>query len=75
MTSNNDFALEQRLTELEVRLTFIDDTVQALGSADAELALRVAALERIVRDLRSELTTVRADAGHDPHSEPPPPHY
>lgn len=75
MSSNNDGALEQRLAELEVRLTFIDDTVQALGAADAELALRVVALERIVRDLRNELASVRVDAGHDPHSEPPPPHY
>jgi SlyX protein len=67
--------LEQRLTELEVRLTFIDDAVQALTAADAEQSLRIAALERLVRDLRSELATVRTSQGHDPHSEPPPPHY
>jgi SlyX protein len=67
--------LEQRLTELEVRLTFIDDAVQALTAADAEQSLRIAGLERLVRDLRSELASVRAGSGHDPHSEPPPPHY
>ncbi|HEX5306973.1 MAG TPA: SlyX family protein [Dyella sp.] len=67
--------LEQRLTELEVRLTFIDDTVHALGAADAEQAMRIAALERLVRDLRSELASVRIGASSDPHDEPPPPHY
>ncbi|GFZ99677.1 SlyX family protein [Dyella caseinilytica] len=67
--------IEQRLAELEVRLTFIDDAVQALTTVDAEQSQRIAALERMVRDLRSELATVRTGQGHDPHSEPPPPHY
>lgn len=66
---------EQRLTELEVRLAFIDDAVQALVAADAEQSLRIAVLERVIRDLRSELETVRLGQGPDPHSEPPPPHY
>lgn len=68
-------ALEARLTELEVRLAFIDDAVQALAEADADQALRVAALERLVRDLRSEVSSLRLAGGADPHSEPPPPHY
>jgi SlyX protein len=71
MTTNN----EQRLMELEVRLAFIDDAVQALISADAEQSMRIATLERIVRDLRSELASVRTGQGNDPQSEPPPPHY
>lgn len=73
--SDERLDLEQRLTELEVRLTFIDDTVHALGAADAEQALRIAALERIVRDLRSELASVRIGASNDARDEPPPPHY
>lgn len=71
----SDDSLQQRLTELEVRLTFIDDTVNALASADADQSVRIAALERAIRDLRNELSTVRLSQGHDPHSEPPPPHY
>jgi SlyX protein len=66
---------EQRLTELEVRLAFIDDAVQALVTADADQSLRIATLERVIRDLRNELETVRLGQGPDPHSEPPPPHY
>ncbi|HET6553977.1 MAG TPA: SlyX family protein [Dyella sp.] len=70
-----DDSLQQRLTELEVRLTFVDDTVNALAGADAELSMRLAALEDIIRGLRSELSSLRASQGADPHSEPPPPHY
>lgn len=66
---------EQRLTELEVRLAFIDDAVQALVAADAEQSLRIATLERLIRNLRGELETIRLGQSHDPHSEPPPPHY
>lgn len=66
---------EDRLTELEVRLAFIDDAVQALVAADAEQSLRIATLERLVRDMRNELETVRLGQDPGPHSEPPPPHY
>jgi SlyX protein len=67
--------LEQRLTEMEVKLTFIDDTVQALASADADQSVRIASLERALRDLRGELSSMRIGQADDPHSEPPPPHY
>jgi SlyX protein len=68
-------AIEQRLADLEVRLTFIDDTVQALAAADAEQALRIVELERLLHLLRQELQSVRLGAASDAHSEPPPPHY
>ena len=71
----SDDTLQQRLTELEVRLTFVDDTVNALASADAELSMRLALLEDVIRGLRNELSSLRSSQGHDPHSEPPPPHY
>ena len=67
--------LEQRLTEMEVKLTFIDDTVQALASADADQSVRIASLERALRDLRGELSSMRIGNSDAPHSEPPPPHY
>jgi SlyX protein len=67
--------LEQRLAELEVKLTFIDDAVQALTTADADQSLRIAALERSLRELRGELSSMRVAQSDDPHSEPPPPHY
>lgn len=72
--ASND-GLQQRLAELEVRLTFIDDTVEALAVADADQSQRIAALERALRELRGELMSVRLGQASDPHSEPPPPHY
>jgi SlyX protein len=67
--------LEQRLTELEVRLTFLDDTVQALVQADSDKARRIARLERLLGDLHAELVALRQAQSDDPHDEPPPPHY
>lgn len=67
--------LEQRLDELEVKLTFIDDTVHALAAADADQSQRIAVLERLLRDLRGELSSFRTSQSDDSHDEPPPPHY
>ena len=67
--------LEDRVTELEMRVAFVDDTVNELSSADAEIARRLDLLERALRDLRSDLVNMRAGLGSDPASEPPPPHY
>ena len=67
-------AIEQRLADLEVRLTFLDDTVQALAAADAEQAMRIVELERLLHLLRQELQNARLGPASDPHSEPPP-HY
>jgi SlyX protein len=49
--------------------------VQGLADADGERSMRIATLERLVHDLRTELASLRLGQGHDPHSEPPPPHY
>lgn len=67
--------LDLRLDEMEVKLTFIDDAVQALTSADAEQSQRIAVLERSLRDLHRELSSMRTSQADDPQSEPPPPHY
>ena len=72
---NANDAVLQRLDEMEVKLTFIDDTVQALATADASLSLRIAVLERALRELRGELSAMRVAQADDPHNEPPPPHY
>ena len=68
-------SLEDRMTELEVRLAFVDDTVNSLNDT-------VAAHERQLREmltamelLRGELVAARTAFAHDVHDEPPPPHY
>ena len=72
---SGDEGLMRRLEEMEVKLTFIDDAVQALTSADAVQSQRLALLERTLRDLRGEMAAMRVSQGDDHHDEPPPPHY
>ncbi len=74
MTSADD-KLQERLAELEVKLTFIDETVQGLATADASQAVRIAALEHALRTLRGELSSMRSTLVDDARNEPPPPHY
>ena len=71
----SDEKLHQRLDDMEIKLTFIDDAVQALIQVDAGQSQRIAALERALRELRGEIDSVRLGQSSDPHSEPPPPHY
>jgi SlyX protein len=65
---------DDRMMELEMRLAFIDDTVNGLSSADIEISRRLDRLERALRDLRSDLMNMRAGLGSDAANEPPP-HY
>lgn len=67
--------LEARLTELEIKLAFADDTVQSLITADLEQSRRIAALEALAQALRGELAALRSGSPGDAQAEPPPPHY
>lgn len=71
----SDGATPERLADLETRITFMDDALGALSDADATLSRQLLALEQAVHDLRAELASIRVALGHDPHDEPPPPHY
>ncbi len=64
-----------RIQDLEIRVTFLDDAVAALSTADAGMVQRMRAIETALGMLREELEALRSASGHDPHSEPPPPHY
>lgn len=64
-----------RESELEIKLTFLDDTVAALSDADAEQAQQLRRIERSLHEIRAELQTLRLALGHDARDEPPPPHY
>lgn len=70
-----DRAADERIDDLEVRLTFVDETVAGLSAADAEQSMRLRALEQALQDIRHELRTIRTAMGHDVRDEPPPPHY
>ncbi|QIK81533.1 SlyX family protein [Lysobacter sp. HDW10] len=68
--------IEERLVELESRIAFQDDTIQALNDAlaDAQMALskQQLVLKRIVEELKSARG---AGVTIDAADEPPPPHY
>ena len=66
---------EKRLTEVETRLAFIDDALAGLTEAEAETSRRILAIERMLAELRVELSAIRTGLAEDVRDEPPPPHY
>jgi len=67
--------LEDRLTELEVRLAFVDDTMSTLSAAVAEHDRALHEIRLALERLRSDLAGMRGAFSGDVHDEPPPPHY
>ena len=67
--------LEDRLTELEVKLAFVDDTMASLNTTVSEHDRALKDIRVAVEQLRAELTGVRSALAHDARDEPPPPHY
>ena len=67
--------LEDRLTELEVRLAFVDDTVATLSATVAEHDRVLQDLRLAMERLRNELVDMRVAFSADARDEPPPPHY
>lgn len=67
--------LEERLTELEVRFAFLEDTVAVLNATVSAHDRLLGDMHQEFRRLRSELSVVRSSLSHDPAGEPPPPHY
>lgn len=68
-------SLEERLTELEVRLAFVDDTLGVLNDSVAAHERRLLEMHALIGRLRDELVAARSVLGHDARDEPPPPHY
>ena len=70
-------SLEERLTELETRLAFVDDAVQSLGDTIALHDRQMLAMRNAMEGLRGELVEARNALGQvrDARDEPLPPHY
>ncbi len=68
-------SLEERLTELEVRLAFVDDTMLSLNDTIALHDRYLHELRNAIEALRGDLLAVRSTLGNAAHDEPPPPHY
>ena len=67
--------INERLAELETRFAFQDDVVATLNPQVASQERKLIDLVEELRQLRREVTLLRAALGHDMADEPPPPHY
>lgn len=71
-------SLEDRLTELETRLAFVDDMVGSLNDTVAAHDRQLHSLHNALERMRHELVATRGALAHavrDAGDEPPPPHY
>ena len=65
---------DERLDDMELRLTFLDDAVSSLGDSEAQQSRRLLQLESALAELRRELASLRTSLAENVHDEPPP-HY
>ncbi|HET7563064.1 MAG TPA: SlyX family protein [Rhodanobacteraceae bacterium] len=65
----------ERMNELELKLTFLDDAVASLNDSEAQQSQRLLRLEHALAELRLDLSALRTSLADDVHDEPPPPHY
>lgn len=66
------------LTDLEIRIAYIEDTLNTLDAVIARQAEDIARLENANRTLLKKLEGMDdqlATMGSQPRDEPPPPHY
>ncbi|WP_300617804.1 SlyX family protein [Dokdonella sp.] len=68
-------SLEERLTELEVRLAFMDDLMGTLNETVAAHQIQLLEMRGAMERLRDELVAMRGSLAPDARDEPPPPHY
>ncbi|MFT4248617.1 MAG: SlyX family protein [Pseudomonas sp.] len=68
-------AIEARLVELEMRLSFQEQALAELSEALAEARMTGARNAEVIRHLLDDLGKVRSALYSDPADEPPPPHY
>jgi SlyX protein len=66
---------DERLDDMELRLTFLDDAVSSLGDSEAMQSQRLLQLENALTELRRELASLRTSLADNVQDEPPPPHY
>lgn len=68
-------AIEARLVELEMRLSFQEQALAELSEALADARLAGARNAEVIKHLLDDLGKVRSALYSDPVEEPPPPHY
>ena len=73
--SEREQALESRLIELEMRVSFQEQALAELSEALAEARMEGTRNTNLLRNLLDDLGKVRMALYADPATEPPPPHY
>jgi len=77
MTSQPDQNSDVRITELETRIAFLEDTVDTLNKELATISADFRVAREALKMLYAKLEQIQG--GHDgirnPADEPPPPHY
>ncbi len=64
-----------RVDELEIRLAFLDDTVNSLNQVVAQQDRQILEFQAMLLRLQSDIHALRGALSADPSDEPPPPHY
>lgn len=62
-------------TDLEARLAFQEDAIDALNRTVARQSADLTALRRDIEELRRQLRALAPSPAGHPADEPPPPHY
>ncbi|WP_329847318.1 SlyX family protein [Stenotrophomonas sepilia] len=76
LPTEREQALEARLVELEMRVSFQEQALAELSDALADARMQGMRNADVLRVLLEDLGKVRnALSSSDPASEPPPPHY
>ncbi|MGE8211961.1 MULTISPECIES: SlyX family protein [unclassified Stenotrophomonas] len=73
--SAREQALEERLIELEMRVSFQEQALAELSEALADARMEGSRNTDVLRVLLEDLGKVRSALNADAASEPPPPHY
>ncbi len=75
MNDTGHDALELRVTELETRFAFQEQTIGELNDALAQARLELSAQTGLLRRMMDDLRQARTVQFPDASEEPPPPHY
>ncbi|TJZ77600.1 SlyX family protein [Chitiniphilus eburneus] len=67
--------MENRLTELEIKLAFQDDLLDALNDTVARQQQQIDTLQAQLRELYDMVRGLESGAGRRPPAEEIPPHY
>ncbi|MBD1583571.1 SlyX family protein [Pseudoalteromonas sp. S16_S37] len=67
--------LENRITELEAKVAFQDDTIETLNDELKMHQQRLAKMQRQIELLGEKIKESREEGLMPQHQEPPPPHY